>query len=62
MITRAIGADLRPVLRKLMNTYRWLSHAILTMTIDHNRASVQWIAKMRHRPSAEVIKTEALDL
>jgi hypothetical protein len=32
------------------------------MTIDHNRASVRWIAKMRHRPSAEVIKTEALDL
>jgi ketosteroid isomerase-like protein len=61
-VTRAMGADLRPVLRNLVNNYQWLSHTVLTMIIDNNRASVQWIAKLRHRPSGEVVETEAFDL
>jgi ketosteroid isomerase-like protein len=61
-VTRAMGTDLRPALRQLINNYQWLSHTILAVIIDHNRASVQWIAKMRHRPSAEVVETEAFDV
>jgi ketosteroid isomerase-like protein len=61
-VTRAMGADLRPVLRKLIHNYQWLSHTILTMIVENNRASVQWIAKIRHHPSGEVVETEAFDL
>jgi ketosteroid isomerase-like protein len=61
-VARAMGADLRPALRKLINSYQWLSHTVLTMIIDNNCASVQWIAKLRHHPSGEVVETEAFDL
>jgi ketosteroid isomerase-like protein len=56
------GSGFAPVLRKLINTHQWLSHTVPTMIIDGSRASVQWIAKIRHRPSGEVVETEAFDL